>query len=230
MLLNGALTANPIGIVIAAVAALVAAIVRLWKTNEFFRDSVIAGWHSMRDSVMFVVNLFIKAFTVAIPNAISFLINGIRNAFEWIRSLIGQARTWGQDIMAGFINGIVSMIGNLVATVQNVAGRVRSFLHFSRPDEGPLRDYETWMPDMMAGLAKGIRGNAYLVEDALESATAGMSVAVNGAAAGSTNNQHNYGGFSINIYPEKGQNVNEIADAVMYRIQNAVNSRTAVFS
>lgn len=230
MLLNGALTANPIGIVIAAVAALVAVIVRLWNTNEFFRDSVIAAWHSLRDSVMFVVNIFIQAFTVAIPNAITFLTNGIKNAFEWIRSLRDQARTWGQDIITGFINGIVSMINNLVATVRDVANRVRSFLHFSRPDEGPLRDYETWMPDMMAGLAKGIRSNAYMVEDALESATAGMSVAVNGAAAGGNTNQHNYGGFNINIYPEKGQNVNEIADAVMYRIQNAVNSRTAVFA
>lgn len=203
-LLNIVMAANPIGLIITAAAALVAVIVRLWNTNENFRNSVTKAW--------------------------SAIVEAIGNAISWIKTLPQQALTWGRDIIQGFINGIRSMIGNLVATVQNVAGRVRSFLHFSRPDEGPLRDYETWMPDMMAGLAKGIRGNAYLVEDALESATAGMSVAVNGAAVGSTNNQHNYGGFSINIYPEKGQNVNEIADAVMYRIQNAVNSRTAVFS
>lgn len=208
MLLNGALTANPIGIVITAVAALVAVLVRLWNTNEFFRDSVIAAWESLRDSVLFVVDLFHDAFN----------------------SLLSLLPGWGRDLILGFVNGIMSEIGTLIETVKMIGERIRNFLHFSRPDEGPLRDYETWMPDMMAGLAKGIRKNAYMVEDALESATAGMSVAVNGTAAGSTSNQHNYGGFSINIYPEKGQNVNEIADAVMYRIQSAVNSRSAVFA
>ena len=38
-----------------------------------------------------------------------------------------------------------------------VADTIRSFLHFSVPDEGPLTDFESWMPDFMSGLAKGIQ-------------------------------------------------------------------------
>ena len=44
-------------------------------------------------------------------------------------------------------------------TVSGLADRIRSFLHFSAPDEGPLADYETWMPDFMKGLASGIEKN-----------------------------------------------------------------------
>lgn len=56
--------------------------------------------------------------------------------------------------MQGFINGIKNMLGSLGSAVSGVADKVKSFLHFSRPDQGPLRDYETWMPDMVEGLSK----------------------------------------------------------------------------
>ena len=43
-----------------------------------------------------------------------------------------------------------------------------TFLHFSVPDEGPLADYETWMPDFMKGLASGMEKNWNLVEKAVK--------------------------------------------------------------
>lgn len=57
-------------------------------------------------------------------------------------------------MLQGFIDGIKSMFGKIGETVSKVAEKVSNFLHFSRPDEGPLRDYETWMPDMIDGLSK----------------------------------------------------------------------------
>jgi hypothetical protein len=60
---------------------------------------------------------------------------------------------WGQDMMQGIINGIEAskeLVRKAVTKVANVISRV---IHFSRPDEGPLRDYETWMPDMVKGLS-----------------------------------------------------------------------------
>ena len=43
---------------------------------------------------------------------------------------------------------------------------IRAFLHFSRPDKGPLRDYETWMPDMLHGMADSLKNNAYVLRNA----------------------------------------------------------------
>lgn len=50
-LLNFALTANPIGIVIVAVGALVAAIVLLWNHSDGFRNFFINAWHSITNAV-----------------------------------------------------------------------------------------------------------------------------------------------------------------------------------
>src|SRR5699024_1548516 len=51
---------------------------------------------------------------------------------------------------------------------KNVAATIASYLHFSRPDVGPLRDYEAWMPDMMQGMASTLRANVYRLTDALD--------------------------------------------------------------
>ena len=57
----------------------------------------------------------------------------------------------------GIVNGIRSCIGAVANAVTDVANTIRSHLHFSVPDEGPLTDFESWMPDFMSGLAMCIR-------------------------------------------------------------------------
>ena len=63
-------------------------------------------------------------------------------------------------MIQGFINGIKNMIGSVGNAISGIANKVKSFLHFSRPDEGPLREYEKWMPDMVDGLAKTLQKRA----------------------------------------------------------------------
>lgn len=57
-------------------------------------------------------------------------------------------------MIQGFIDGIKKMLGNLADAAKNVGSKIKEFLHFSRPDKGPLREYEKWMPDMVKGLSK----------------------------------------------------------------------------
>ena len=80
-----------------------------------------------------------------------------------ISNVIGSAFKWGSDFVNGLKDGIMSGVGAIVSTVKGIGDKIRSFLHFSRPDEGPLRDYETWMPDFTHGLAKGIMNNIPVV-------------------------------------------------------------------
>lgn len=77
-----------------------------------------------------------------------------------------QAFNWGVDMLKGLVNGIKNMVSKVGDAVKSVANKIKNFLHFSRPDEGPLRDYETWMPDFIKGLAKGINQSSYMVKNA----------------------------------------------------------------
>lgn len=78
----------------------------------------------------------------------------------------GKAVQWGKDMIQGLIDGIKGMIGSVGKAVKGVADKIASFLHFSKPDEGALSDYETWMPDFIKGLADGIEKSSYMIEDA----------------------------------------------------------------
>ena len=76
----------------------------------------------------------------------------------------------------GIVNGIKSCISAVGDAVSGVANKIKSFLHFSVPDEGPLTDYETWMPDFMSGLAKGIEKSKGMVANAMDGVAADMVV------------------------------------------------------
>ena len=59
-LFGAVLLANPIGIVIAAIVALIAAFVYFYKTNEDFRDSVTNAWNKVKEVVAIVVLWFVQ--------------------------------------------------------------------------------------------------------------------------------------------------------------------------
>lgn len=78
----------------------------------------------------------------------------IQSIWNVLKELPGKALQWGKDMIQGFIDGIKNMLGNIAEAAKNVGNKIKEFLHFSRPDKGPLREYETWMPDMVKGLSK----------------------------------------------------------------------------
>lgn len=86
---------------------------------------------------------------------------------EGIKSVLSKASEWGKDLISGLIDGIKSKISAVKDAVGDVASTIKSYLHFSVPDVGPLTDYQTWMPDFMKGLASGIEKNKKIVADAV---------------------------------------------------------------
>lgn len=138
------------------------------NTVENIKNGAINGFNAMKDGI--------KSTCSKIATAVK---DGFNAAIDFITSLPGKALQWGKDFVNGLINGIKSMIGKVVDTVKGIANKITSFLHFSRPDEGPLREYEKWMPDFIDGLADGIKSNAYKVTDAVKGLSANMDVKAN---------------------------------------------------
>lgn len=114
----------------------------------------------------------IKLMGSGIKNMAGFVSSSVKGMMEqpiaYLKSLPEEFCQWGKDMIQGMIRGITSMIDGVVGSVKNVASAIASVIHFSRPDIGPLRSYEQWMPDFMSGLAKGIRDNLWMVEDAAD--------------------------------------------------------------
>jgi len=104
------------------------------------------------------------------------IVNGITNAMDWLRGMPSKMVGYGKDMIQGMIDGITGMVGRIGDAVSGVADKIRSFLHFSVPDEGPLTDYESWMPDFMSGMAKGIDSNKFKVIDSIKGLAAGVNV------------------------------------------------------
>ena len=95
---------------------------------------------------------------------------------NFIKNLGSQAVQWGADIINNIVCGIKSKINAVADAVKGIADKIRSFLHFSVPDEGPLTDFESWMPDFMKGLAKGIDKSKKYVEAAVSGVADAMTL------------------------------------------------------
>ncbi len=111
------------------------------------------------------------------------IVNGFNSAIDFIKSLPGQAIQWGKDFIGGLKDGIMAGVQGIVDAVKGIGDKIRSFLHFSVPDEGPLTDYESWMPDFMGGLADGIEGSQDLVMDKVKNLAGGISALMGAAKA-----------------------------------------------
>lgn len=108
-----------------------------------------------------------------------------------LATLPGMALGWARDMMRGFGNGIVQFMDYVTRPIRNLADKIASFLHFSKPDEGPLREYETWMPDFVKGLARGLTQSAPILTRAAEGlagqlATSAQNITLGAAAAESS--------------------------------------------
>lgn len=141
-------------------------------------DIFVSIWEAIWNTVKgFVSGIFdavkevLSGISETAANICDVVKNGFNTAIDFITSLPGKALQWGKDFISGLVDGIKSMIGSVVDAVKGVADKIKSFLHFSVPDEGPLTDYESWMPDFMQGLADGINNSSEVVTSAITNFT-----------------------------------------------------------
>lgn len=118
--LNLVMNANPIGIVITAVAALAASVIALWHTNDDFRNAVISAWEKIKDTISNAVASIKTFFTETIPNA-------GRTAVKWFQSIPDQMRDVGRNLLMGLWNGISDKVAWLKGKVSGVVDRIKSW-------------------------------------------------------------------------------------------------------
>lgn len=150
-------------------------------------------------------------------------------------SINTEAGSWGADLVTGLAKGISGGGGIIAKAVSWIGSIIAKYIHFSRPDEGPLREYEKWMPDMIQGMADGIRDNAYLLQDAAEDLGGKLKMqlqydvgSANGFAQVATNSRTvSMGGINVNVYPSEGMDEERFAQYTITRLTQMINEEAA---
>lgn len=113
---NAAMTANPIGIIIVAIAAVIAAIVLLWKNNEGFRNFVLnvlwpaikKAWEAIKNAVMVVIDVLVKGFV-------------------WYKNMVVTVWSAIINFLRPIISSIVSFMTPIITTVMKIGSVVMGF-------------------------------------------------------------------------------------------------------
>lgn len=171
-LLNAALSANPIGIVVVAIAALVAGLVIAYKKSETFRNIVDSTFSLIGKVVPKVIGTvvgFVKdhwgLLVSLIGGPVGIVAVQVAKHFGTIKSVasaaadfvVGQAKKYGQ-----FAQQVVDKVGDVVKFFRDLPGKVKGFL------AGLPGDLKSIGGQIIDGLVNGIKSAAHKVEDAVQ--------------------------------------------------------------
>lgn len=238
--------AGPAILVILGIAAAVAGAVAAGAALAYYWDDIaeaagnmggkikdafqqVIGWNDrLKEDFNSLVSDIISYFATLPDRIIQAIKQTAQKVQDEFNNMIRNAKNSGKDFIQGFVDGIKEKLNKVVEVVKNVAQTIQDYLGFSCPDKGPLHEYETWMPDFMKGLAKGIRSNMGLVSNAMDSVAKEMALPLSSnaainmaiAGAGSDGSASYAGGTSMNIYVD---HISELNDLI--RIQNQAQQR-----
>lgn len=139
-LLNVAMSANPIGIVLTLIGALVAGLVVLWNTNEGFRDAVMNAWQGIKDfignAVQAIGDFFANLGTTIsqLPQMFAYWLNNvIATVTGWVSNMAAQAASAGSQFVSNVVNfvsqlpgRIASFLGSVISNLGSWAGQMAS--------------------------------------------------------------------------------------------------------
>jgi phage-related protein len=199
-LFNAALTANPIGLIIAGVAALAAGVVYAWKHFEGFRGAIMGAWQVLKDLGGFIQNFFIKQ--------LSGIGNVIAGIFTFDLDLIKQGLTQAVDAYTDFGKDAA------VSFAKGYQNGVKSFEDDNKKDEKSIFVPKT--------------ANAAASDGITDTAIANTGDKVTGTSTGRTQGKATTINITIEKLVEKFEiqttNINESAGKVKDMVQRAIIS------
>lgn len=136
-LLSAAFTANPFGIIITAIAALVAGFLYLWNTSEDFRNFWIGLWDTVKTTAGTVVDGVVTFFTETIPQAISSFVQAVIQFFTvdlpynigyGIGWILGKIAEFGQNLLDFATTTVPQFIQSVIDWFMQLPGQIAQWL------------------------------------------------------------------------------------------------------
>ena len=201
------------------------------KFNEIKTDVTNKATY-IKTSAINIFNQLMSGIASKMSSIKDSIVNGFQNAIDFITSLPSRAWGWGSDIIHGIADGIRSAIGVIADAASSIAETIWDFLHFSEPEEGPLKNFHTFMPDMAKEMVNGINRSIPMLENAMNG-MASVLVPSMAGGAGTSNNMTANNTFNITVNGA-GKDIraiaNELTDIIQDNINAQVYNQEAVFA
>lgn len=116
------------------------------------KSDLSSGWSNIK-STMSSTWSSIKS---TLSSSLSTIKTNMTNTFSTLKT---NASTWGKHICENIANGISNSLYKVADAAKKIANKIKSFLGFSEPEDGPLSNFHTYMPDMVDLMVKGMKEN-----------------------------------------------------------------------
>jgi cell wall-associated NlpC family hydrolase/phage-related protein len=171
-LLNAALTANPIGIVIVAIAALAAALVIAWTKSAAFRDLLIGAWNAIRTAAVAVWNAIASFFTgwfnahlamvraviAAVSTVITVTWNAIRSTAIAVWNAVSAFFTGWWNAHVALVRAVIGAVASVLSSTWNaISGTARSVWN------GISSFFSGWWAGLRSSVSVAVNGIASLI-------------------------------------------------------------------
>lgn len=151
--------------------------VKNWGNNV--KTKVSECWINASNTVREKVTTLRNNISTGLNNAKTTVVNWGSNVKNTFTNLGRNASKWGKDLATNMATGIKNNIHKVTNAVTSVANKIKSFLHFTEPDEGPLSNFHTYMPDMIDLMVSGIKSNTNKIKNEMENLAGTMSYTIN---------------------------------------------------
>lgn len=123
-LLNIAMNANPIGLIVTGIALLIGAFILLWNNCEGFRNFWIGMWDVIVKYFNIAKDWIIDVFTQKIPNAINNMMTFFRNLpsniWKFLLDVVNKVKNWGVDLARKGIEAAQSLLNSIINTIKEL--------------------------------------------------------------------------------------------------------------
>lgn len=125
---NAVLVANPIGLVVAAIAGLVAAFIYLWNNVEGFRNFWKSAWNtikSLASSAWKAIRKYFSDAWVAIKKTWSSVAGYFKGIWNNIKSTFGSVKSWFSNTFKSALNGVKSAWNSAVSFFKGIYSKIK---------------------------------------------------------------------------------------------------------
>lgn len=155
-LMNAAMAANPIGIVVLAIAGLVAALVALYQNNETVRKAIDTAWNAIKSAIGAVVNWFTRSAWPAIRSAF----NALAGAAGSVGRALSSAFNAAKRVISGWANSARSAFNAVVSAVRtmgsNISNGINGIVGFFRSLPGKISSALSGIGSRMASIGRNM--------------------------------------------------------------------------